>query len=557
MKILAARVGNLRGIDLLYAAIIKWTMPGCTQVRSHMAVLQTLWKEAKRLHRVTTVSDWVDKMLTAQSRLEEAGQALGDRVMYDFIIDSLVPPPPPHPYNESYGCAADAPAVAEFVKLQRTMTDCDLLKLVDGICEHSPATAATAKANKSDVKCQICGHWGHEGRQCEDLKGVQLPRSSGRPHDPPRLKQQPGGGPRKPDTKPDDKVEECNYCRGRGHNESRCFHKKRGWAKGLNKAGVTQCTKCGGKGHNESQCPSNVNARAAAVQKNSGGEPATEAKQFSMQDMLKFAQQWGASQADSVTPFKIHGRHAGVCFESPSKVAVGAQRANVASPNTDDYCMIGTGTFMNICKSASDCDVQPANLSVTDLHGNSVPAAGLFDDSAELVSTSGEPVLVEMDDSILDPSVEDDLLAPRASIYPQGGHLVINSHGATVVSADGQLVATLRKDGMDWLPSHAGLLTNTNPSAIIDALMQSIACAGVPSQPRRESVPVPMAKREHALVLANRGSTVQPKPKVLSICWPLARALLSHVSRERAMKTVKCTDGLEIIFRPEDDSYIC
>ena len=193
MKILAARVGNLRGIDLLYAAIIKWTMPGRTQVRSHMAVLQTPWKEAKRLHRVTTVSDWVDKMLTAQSWLEEAGQALGDRVMYDFIIDSLVPPPPPHPYDESYGCAADAPAVAEFVKLQRNMTDRDLLKLVDGICEHSLATAVTAKANKSDVKCQICGHWGHEGKQCEDLKGVQLPRSSGRPHDPPRLKQQPGG----------------------------------------------------------------------------------------------------------------------------------------------------------------------------------------------------------------------------------------------------------------------------------------------------------------------------------------------------------------------------
>ena len=79
--------------------------------------------------------------------------------------------------GEAHGCCADAEQVADFIKLQRGSVHPNLDELIDGICERAPEGLDTVKGNASKTtgKCQICGDWGHEGKQCPDPKNVELP----------------------------------------------------------------------------------------------------------------------------------------------------------------------------------------------------------------------------------------------------------------------------------------------------------------------------------------------------------------------------------------------
>ena len=148
-----------------------------------MALLQLTWKEAKHEYHMTNLADWLNKLMTARHELGVAGQTIGDEVFLTMVLDSF----DGGKQGQAYGCRADAELVTDFIKLRRGSVHPELDELIDGICERAHETLGTVKGNasKTAVKCQICGKWGHEGKQCPDLKNVELPahRVGHRPHD--------------------------------------------------------------------------------------------------------------------------------------------------------------------------------------------------------------------------------------------------------------------------------------------------------------------------------------------------------------------------------------
>ena len=88
MKALARSVKSMSGLDLLYKVVLKWGDPGKVQVRSSMALLQLTWREAKQEYHMTDITDWLDKLMTAQHELAEAEQAIRDEVFFTMVIDS-------------------------------------------------------------------------------------------------------------------------------------------------------------------------------------------------------------------------------------------------------------------------------------------------------------------------------------------------------------------------------------------------------------------------------------------------------------------------------------
>ena len=54
-----------------------------------MALLQLTWKEAKREYHMMNLTDWLNKLMTAQHELAEAKQAIGDEVFFSMVLDSF------------------------------------------------------------------------------------------------------------------------------------------------------------------------------------------------------------------------------------------------------------------------------------------------------------------------------------------------------------------------------------------------------------------------------------------------------------------------------------
>ena len=82
-------VKSMSGLDLLYKAVLKWGDPGKVQVRSNMGLMQLTWKEAKDEYRMTDITDWLDKLMTARHEVAEGDQAIGDEVFFTMLIDSF------------------------------------------------------------------------------------------------------------------------------------------------------------------------------------------------------------------------------------------------------------------------------------------------------------------------------------------------------------------------------------------------------------------------------------------------------------------------------------
>ena len=79
-----------------------------------MALLQLTWREAKHKYHMTNITDWLNKLMTAQHKLAEAEQAIRDEVFFMMVIDSF----DGDKLGETHGCQADTEQVADFIKLQ-------------------------------------------------------------------------------------------------------------------------------------------------------------------------------------------------------------------------------------------------------------------------------------------------------------------------------------------------------------------------------------------------------------------------------------------------------
>jgi len=239
-------------------------------------------------------------------------------VFFTMVIDSF----DGGKHGEGHGCRADADQVADFIKLQRGLVHPNLDELIDGICERAPEGLSTVKANAgktTEEQCQICGYFGHEGKQCPDLKGVKLPahRIGDRPHD--RLSR-------------NQHHDECDYCGGRHRGGAEwCHDKKNGRPPGRKKQ---QCKRCSGYGHDEKVCPTKddvptgsalpVPSRKADVKDipvaatalNGGTNSVSGGGVFTFEDMMRVAAYMarvkdGDAPEDAVPALKIHGRSYG------------------------------------------------------------------------------------------------------------------------------------------------------------------------------------------------------------------------------------------------------
>ena len=203
-----------------------------------------------------------------------------------------------------------------FIKLQRGSVHPNLNNLIDGICERAPEGFGTVKGNASkttEEKCQICDYWGHEGKQCPDLKGVDLPahRVGHRPHD--RLSRHRS------------ESQDCDYCGGRHPGGAeQCYDKKNGKPPGRRK----RCNRCSGYGHDEKVCPTKIDlptepvpsrkadvedVPVAAAAVNGGTNPVSGDGMFTFDDMMRAAAYMarvkdGDASEDVQPALKVHVR---------------------------------------------------------------------------------------------------------------------------------------------------------------------------------------------------------------------------------------------------------